>query len=54
MAFQVTETACPVYRFWSGELGCHFYTMDKDEKDKLVDVYSHVWTFEDIAWYAYV
>ena len=27
--------------------------MDETEKNKLIDNYSHVWTYESIAWYAY-
>jgi hypothetical protein len=42
-----------VYRFWSGTLGSHFFTMDSNEKDRLINLYSHVWTYESIAWYAY-
>lgn len=45
--------ASPVYRFWSGTLGCHFYTISETEKQKLINLYSHVWTYEGIAWYAY-
>jgi hypothetical protein len=44
----------PVYRFWSPKTGAHFYTMTESEKDKLRTQYSpSVWTYEDIAWYAY-
>jgi hypothetical protein len=43
----------PVYRFWSDTLSHHFYTMDEAEKQKLIDTYSAVWTYEGIAWYAY-
>ncbi len=43
----------PVYRFWSGILGGHFYTIDEAEKEVLVKEYSDTWTFEGIAFYAY-
>jgi predicted outer membrane repeat protein len=43
----------PVYRFWSGKLGSHFYTADEKEKHKLELNYAHVWTYEGIAWYAF-
>jgi len=43
--------ASPVYRFWSDSLNGHFYTTSESEKTKLIDNYSHVWTFEDVAWY---
>jgi hypothetical protein len=42
----------PVYRFWSDSLRCHFYTITEAEKDKLINNYSNIWTFEGIAWYA--
>jgi hypothetical protein len=40
-----------VYRFWSGTLGCHFYTMSETERDKLMTLYSYVWTYEGVVWY---
>jgi hypothetical protein len=43
----------PVYRFWSANLGRHFYSMSETEKDKLIEKYAHVWAFEGIAWYAF-
>ena len=42
-----------VYRFWSGALGCHFYTISETERDNLVANFPHIWTLEGIAWYAY-
>ena len=50
---QQPDNALPVYRFWSPVLESHFYTMDETERDKLIDLYPHVWTYECIAWYAY-
>jgi hypothetical protein len=47
------EGAKPVYRFWSDSLGGHFYTISESEKDKLINRFSDVWTYEGIAWYAY-
>lgn len=41
----------PVYRFWSGGNGSHFYTISESERDKLLADQS-VWTYEGIAWYA--
>ena len=49
---QPAETL-PVYRFWSGTLRCHFYTISETEKNKLISQYSRTWTYEGIAWYAY-
>jgi len=43
----------PVYRFWSGTFGYHFYTISAREKDSLIENYPEVWAYEGIAWYAY-
>jgi hypothetical protein len=43
----------PVYRFWSGVLSRHFYTISEDEKQYLIDTWPNIWTYEGIAWYAY-
>ncbi len=43
----------PVYRFWSGALGSHLYTISESEKDKLIAEYSNAWTYEGIVWYAF-
>jgi hypothetical protein len=43
----------PVYRFWSPTGQSHFYTIDEAEKDQLIKEYSHFWTFEGVAFYAY-
>ena len=45
--------AIPVYRLWSDSLSCHFYTMSQAEKDKLLNNYPGVWSYEGIAWYAF-
>lgn len=42
----------PVYRFWSGSLGAHFYTISEAEKDSVV-ANLPTWQYEGIAWYAY-
>ncbi|MCL5281068.1 MAG: hypothetical protein M1376_14305 [Planctomycetes bacterium] len=44
----------PVYRFWSPVTGKHFYTISEAEKDKLINQYASVWTFEGPAYYAYL
>ncbi len=41
----------PVYRFWSGSLNRHFYTMNDREK-RLMEDQSSVWTLEGVAWNA--
>lgn len=43
----------PVYRFWSGQLGHHFYTISQAERDSLIANYSYTWLYEGVAWYAY-
>jgi len=48
-----SSSAAPIYRFWSPVTGKHFYTMAEAEKDKLINQYSHIWTYEGIAYYAY-
>jgi len=45
-------TARPVYRFWSATLSDHLYTASEAERDKLVNDFPHVWTYEGIVWYA--
>jgi hypothetical protein len=47
------QDATAVYRFWSGTLGQHFYTIDEAERDYVVENYAQVWAFEGVAWYAY-
>ncbi len=43
----------PVYRFWSGGLGRHFYTIRETERQRLIDGYPEIWTQEGIVWYAF-
>jgi len=43
----------PVYRFWSGTLGGHFYTIDEAEKLRIIKEYPHAWTYEGVAFHAY-
>jgi hypothetical protein len=43
----------PVYRFWSGSLQSHFYTINEGEKDKVLREHADVWTFEGTAFYAW-
>jgi hypothetical protein len=47
-------TLKPVYRFWSTKNSSHFYTINEDEKDYVIDIYTdYEWKYEGIAWYAY-
>jgi hypothetical protein len=42
-----------VYRFWSETFGSHFYTMDEQERDKLLAYpAAWFWSYEGIAWFA--
>lgn len=43
--------ASPVYRFWAAGTGAHFYTIDETEKDRILNKYSQIWSYEGIAWY---
>ncbi len=43
----------PVYRFWSGKLGSHFYTISEAEKESLINQRPVLWMPEGVAWYAY-
>jgi hypothetical protein len=43
----------PVYRFWSDKLSSHFYTMDEQERDKLIKEQAKTWVFEGVAFYVY-
>ena len=45
-------TIVPLYRFWSPVLGHHFYTIDEPERNKLLDDYPQVWTYEGTAYHA--
>jgi hypothetical protein len=48
------KDTAPVYRFWSDRLGSHFYTASESEKDSLINDSAGAWTYEGIAWYAWV
>ena len=43
----------PVHRFWSDKLSTHFYTIDEQEKDKLIKEQQKIWTYEGVAFYVY-
>jgi hypothetical protein len=45
--------AKPVYRFWKPSDNTHFFTMKESEKDKVINQYGHIYTYEGIAFYAY-
>ena len=52
-ADQQPDDTLPVHRFWSETLGHHFFTIDEEEKDRLINEFPDVWAYEGIAWYAY-
>mgnify|MGYP003586469132 CR=1 FL=1 len=43
----------PVHRFWSDQLGKHFYIMGDSERDRIAAKYPGIWRYETVAWYAY-
>ncbi len=43
----------PVYRFYSGSLNSHFYTISESERDYLIDDCHHTWTYEGIVFYVF-
>jgi hypothetical protein len=43
----------PIYRFWSGSLGAHFFTTSAAERTQMIDQQADVWTYEGIAFYVY-
>ncbi len=43
----------PVHRFWSDQLGKHFYIMGDSERDRIAAKYQGIWRYEAVAWYAY-
>jgi hypothetical protein len=51
--FMAPAALKPVFRFWSPVLLRHFYTLSTAERDKLINNYSDVWTYEQVAYYAF-
>ncbi len=47
------KRARPVYHFTSETLTPHFYTISKEERDRLIDEHPDIWTYEGVAFYAY-
>ncbi|MBN1362489.1 MAG: right-handed parallel beta-helix repeat-containing protein [Sedimentisphaerales bacterium] len=43
----------PIYRFWSPTLKGHFYTISGAERDRVLREWPDVWSYEDVAFYAY-
>jgi hypothetical protein len=50
---EVAEPNATVYRFWSSQLGAHFYTISEEEKDFLIANFGYVWTFEGVAYHVF-
>lgn len=48
-----SKLARPVYHFTSETLTPHFYTISKEERDRLIDEHPDIWTYEGVAFYAY-
>ncbi|MBF0102527.1 MAG: PD40 domain-containing protein [Desulfobacterales bacterium] len=59
IAFYVLETPTespevqPVYRFWSDHYQSHYFTINAEEKNWLISNFD-TWTYEGIAWYAFI
>lgn len=45
--------AQPVHRFWAPGHDTHFYTIDEQEKNKLINEASDVWVYEGVVFYAH-
>jgi len=43
----------PVHRFWSDKFSTHFYTIDEQEKDRILKEQQKIWTYEGVAFYVY-
>jgi hypothetical protein len=43
----------PVYRFWSGQFLSHFYTINEEEKNRVIKLYPKAWEYDGVAFYAY-
>jgi hypothetical protein len=43
----------PLYRFWNKQTGGHFYTISEEEKKFIIDNYSDIFVFEDVAFYVF-
>ncbi len=49
------DNSYPVYRFWSAKNQTHFYTINNNEKNIVINNYDdYVWKYEGIAFYAYI
>jgi hypothetical protein len=53
-AFQTQQPGTvPLYRFWSERYGGHFYTVDVEERDRVIRLWPEVWAYEGVAYYVY-
>jgi len=43
----------PVYRFWSGQYGHHFYTISEAEKNYVIATWPSIWAYEGAVFYAF-
>ncbi len=51
-AFDAPADALPVYRFFNTQNGSHFFTINEQEKNTIIDKYNW-YRFEGPAWYAF-
>jgi subtilisin family serine protease len=52
-AIELSSVSVPLYRFCSTVSNAHFYTISESEKNKLIQNYANVWTYEGVAFYVY-
>ncbi len=43
----------PVHRYWSESLDTHFFTIKQEEREAIDQMFSNVWDYERIEFYAY-
>lgn len=46
----IAQDISNVYRFWSNQIGTHFYTISKEERDAIILNMSDIWTYEGSVW----
>jgi hypothetical protein len=49
----VGESRAPIYHFWSGAYGHHFYTISESDKNYVIATWPDIWTYEGPVFYAY-
>ena len=47
------ESRAPIYHFWSGAYGQHFYTISEADKNYVLATWPDIWIYEGPVFYAY-